>query len=463
MVKIKIHRGSHQIGGSIIEIYTENTHIFVDFGAELNADPEKSTDDKMIDMINHASCDAILFTHYHGDHIGLLEYVPKTDINGRIIELRMGETAKEVLKNVHKTLAENKDEGEEFVERHKQYLAILDDNRTITFKNKEIFTIGDFKITPIMVDHSAYDAYMYIIEAEGKVIVHTGDFRTHGRLGENFFENLAEDLKDIKTDVLITEGTMMSRLNEEVDTEEELEQKATELLSKYKYAFLICSSTNVESLASFANAAYKKGKAFFVNYYVYEQICLYNEVIKDDRIRFKRARKFEPIEWYNYKLGSTQMEFMEKNGFLMLIGTSESYKKRMDRFMEKDPLLIYSMWDGYVKKDKELFRRTKILAENTELLPLDIKTYFRKTKLEEFDERKETWFGFLFVADKDKGRKGEAKNTIEDYLLNKRPEKEKKDITDTCLVQYVDYSSNYLDNIQLKKESMDILKNWYTE
>ena len=131
--------------------------------------------------------------------------------------------------------------------------------------------------------------------------------------------------------------------------------------------------------------------------------------------------------------------------------------------MEKDPLLIYSMWDGYVKKDKELFRRTKILAENTELLPLDIKTYFRKTKLEEFDERKETWFGFLFVADKDKGGKGEAKNTIEDYLLNNIPEKEKKDITDTCLVQYVDYSSNYLDNIQLKKESMDVLKNWYTE
>ena len=65
MVTIKIHRGSHQIGGSITEIYAENTHIFVDFGSELNADPDNSTDAEMIGMMQHAKCDAVLFTHYH--------------------------------------------------------------------------------------------------------------------------------------------------------------------------------------------------------------------------------------------------------------------------------------------------------------------------------------------------------------------------------------------------------------
>ena len=53
MVKIKIHRGSHQIGGSITEIYTENTHIFIDFGSDLNADPDNSTDAEMIEMMQH--------------------------------------------------------------------------------------------------------------------------------------------------------------------------------------------------------------------------------------------------------------------------------------------------------------------------------------------------------------------------------------------------------------------------
>ena len=87
MLKIKVHRGSHQIGGSITEIYTEKTHIFVDFGSELNVDPEDSTDAEMIDMIRHAQCDAVLFTHYHGDHIGLIKSIPEKDVDGKVIKL----------------------------------------------------------------------------------------------------------------------------------------------------------------------------------------------------------------------------------------------------------------------------------------------------------------------------------------------------------------------------------------
>ena len=65
MVKIKIHRGTSQIGGTITEIYTENTHLFIDFGAELSVAPEDSTDQKMVEMINNAKCDAILFSHLY--------------------------------------------------------------------------------------------------------------------------------------------------------------------------------------------------------------------------------------------------------------------------------------------------------------------------------------------------------------------------------------------------------------
>lgn len=40
--------------------------------------------------------------------------------------------------------------------------------------------IGVFKITPYLVDHSAYDAYSLLIEAEGKRLLYSGDFRAHG-------------------------------------------------------------------------------------------------------------------------------------------------------------------------------------------------------------------------------------------------------------------------------------------
>jgi len=44
------------------------------------------------------------------------------------------------------------------------------------------FTIaGPFTVTPIPTDHSAFDAYMLLIEGAGKRILYTGDFRCHGR------------------------------------------------------------------------------------------------------------------------------------------------------------------------------------------------------------------------------------------------------------------------------------------
>ena len=76
MINIKIHRGTNQIGGTITEVFTENTHIFIDFGSELCASPEESTDGVMVEMLKHSACDAVLFSHYHGDHVGLFQHIP---------------------------------------------------------------------------------------------------------------------------------------------------------------------------------------------------------------------------------------------------------------------------------------------------------------------------------------------------------------------------------------------------
>lgn len=124
-----------------------------------------------------------------------------------------------------------------------------------------------------------------------------------------------------------------------------------------KDAFLLCSSTNVESLASFANAAMHLHRPFLVNHYVYDQIKLYRKEVgaKDKRFAFQKTYPFEPLEKCNPRLGMTQPEFMRQNGFLMLIGKTPSYEKRINAFWDDDPLLIYSMWDGYVKKGADTY------------------------------------------------------------------------------------------------------------
>ena len=81
------------------------------------------------------------------------------------------------------------------------YLRLLDAN---TFRGGEAFTIGNIHIRPLVIDHSAVDSYMFVIEAEGKRVLYTGDFRMHG-LRHHVLHKLVDTYIG-EIDVLITEG-----------------------------------------------------------------------------------------------------------------------------------------------------------------------------------------------------------------------------------------------------------------
>lgn len=75
-MQIKIHRGTHQIGGCITEIKTSLSRIIIDMGAELPS-ANKTACDFEIDGVTCGTpnCDAVLITHYHGDHVGMYEKI----------------------------------------------------------------------------------------------------------------------------------------------------------------------------------------------------------------------------------------------------------------------------------------------------------------------------------------------------------------------------------------------------
>ncbi len=90
---IIIHRRTHQIGGCVTEIKTDQGRIIIDFGSELpdkygNIKPSKFK----LDGINEGcpNCDAVLFTHYHDDHTGMINNILSD------IPLYMGPAAKEI-------------------------------------------------------------------------------------------------------------------------------------------------------------------------------------------------------------------------------------------------------------------------------------------------------------------------------------------------------------------------------
>ena len=72
-MKITIHRGQNQIGGSIIEIASDISKIILDAGSELDEEIPVAPQIEGL-FFGQASYDAVLISHYHGDHIGLVYY-----------------------------------------------------------------------------------------------------------------------------------------------------------------------------------------------------------------------------------------------------------------------------------------------------------------------------------------------------------------------------------------------------
>ena len=220
-----------------------------------------------------------------------------------------------------------------------------------TFHENQTLHFGDISVTPYFVSHSAYDSYMFLIEAEGKRILHTGDFRGHGYLSKGLLPTIQKYIGQV--DVLIIEGTMLARKDETILTERVLSQKAAELMKEHKYVFVHCSSTDMERLASFKNAT----RSMFP-----KRPLLADEFQKDIFALFsetagKKSACFDFGKIYTYSEKNSKLKaWMLKEGFTMFIRASASFNKLLDSIlpilhMEEKPLLIYSMWNGYINRN----------------------------------------------------------------------------------------------------------------
>lgn len=375
MKKVKIYQGT-QIGGCVTvisSVFNGETHrIMIDYGSSL---PGCEVKEDFTYPWKDEPVDAVFFTHYHGDHVGRITEIPPE------IPLYMGPVTRKAMINIEEALANSKTISNP--ELHKRELEILnDDERVNTFNYNGIsydsIDIPGFHIEPYSVDHSAYDAYMFLVEAEdasykdGKYrILHTGDFRGHGRRGHKMLTLINAYVREFgerSIDALVIEGTMMSRSNENVLTEPQMQWEAAKYLKDHKYAFLICSSTNVDSLASFYQAAQMAGGRKYGRWmYVYssyfkKQLKLYTETAGS----FSPVYKFEKIELLEKMSDTKQNErmkepvsvqkLMEDFGFIAVIKPAHFCEKYIDMFIEayntkrikEKPVLIYSMWEGYL-------------------------------------------------------------------------------------------------------------------
>ncbi|MBP5682378.1 MAG: MBL fold metallo-hydrolase [Bacteroidales bacterium] len=334
-MKITIHRGANQIGGCITEIATENAKIFIDFGSNLLGSKKNELSPKKIaDLTSEA--DAIFYTHYHGDHVGLHHLIPEN------VKQYMGAGAIEVMQCKYQTLSKYQDMRAE--------LAATE--RMIPFKPTDCININnELLVTPYFVSHSAFDAYMFVVEDKKTKtkILHTGDFHSHGYLGKGLFPVLNKFVGNV--DILITEGTMLAREQEEVITESQIMQKTIEILKAHKYVFALCSSTDIDRLASFHVACKETKRVFFVDEYQNNVLQVFTKYAGTKTNLYNFDTTFQLINFAAEKVKNK----LTKKGFLMPIRSSSEklIKAMMNVYNDEQPWLIYSMWSGYTEENKE--------------------------------------------------------------------------------------------------------------
>ena len=356
MTDIKVYNGN-QIGGCITVVSSPAGRVMIDFGENL---PGAEAADLTLDWMAE-SVDAVLFTHYHDDHIGRFKEIPCN------VPLYMGRVTRQVMT----TIAEYTKDTEA--------LQILQDNtRVHEIKAAKSFAVKDIRITPYLVDHSAFDAYMYLLETPDKTILHTGDFREHGHRGKsliNMIDTYICRRGKQKVDVLLIEGTMLSRLTEKVYSEADMLHDCIRLFEEHRYVFLICSSTNADTLATFYQAANRNGIKMFAHPYVCEQIghfreaeAKYRKSINKNRKKagnahgiydFKYVYPYAPAKvipaYGDSQKNITQEEIMRREGFCIVIKADEPYKKWIERFRDLNPIVVYSMWEGYLNPEHKAY------------------------------------------------------------------------------------------------------------
>lgn len=342
-MRVILHR-PNQIGGCITEIVSsKGTRIFIDLGHNLPKGDQESEDEyasekAITDLIGDAR--AIFYTHIHGDHFELFRYVPDW------IDQYIGPLAHEIIMTKYRHMS-NATELKENCLKCLKKLELVKEYR----KGRPI-TIDDITVTPFQVSHSSADSYMLKIKCDGKTILHTGDFRGHGYMGNGIYKVIDKFHIAGNVDILITEGTNVDNNTKSILPEYVLKKEFKEVFRQYKNTFIICSSTDADRLESIYSANKESvRRPFIVDTYQKDILCLIDKYAENEKLLYH----FNIDDICSYSPSVEKMDNMMRcHGFVMLLRCSEKFQSYLEKILPwckpEETCLVYSQYHGYIDK-----------------------------------------------------------------------------------------------------------------
>lgn len=381
-MKLTIHRGTHQIGGSCVELSTAACRLVIDVGLPLDAigEPTESQVRRLAVpglFADGPRIEGILLSHAHGDHSGLIvrsrPEIPVWLSRGTSKMLMAGSL-----------FARQAD-----VPRERQRIC----------RHGVAFKLGPFRIVPLNVDHSTFDSLAFLIEADGKRLLYSGDLRLHGRKGGMTRELIAAATAQA-LDVVVMEGTHLGkdRLGESALSEAEMENAAvSEARDLGGLVFAMFSPLNIDRLVTYLRVARKTNRtlvvdpyAAFVLHLVGGQAALPNpfdgesvRILAPGRFwstaagRALRTRFYDRIE--RCRISGADIA-RDPNRWMVLL--RPWMLETLSGGIPAGSLCLYSYWRGYLETPALVSLRRRMEASGVKFEPLHASGHIYRADIE---------------------------------------------------------------------------------
>lgn len=349
-MRLRIHRGAEEIGGNCIELEAKGKSILLDLGAPLMGDVHGVDALPSIPGLTEGGNPDLLglvISHPHADHYGLAEHAHPS------LPVYIGREADKLLRAAM---------------AFGPFGAMFPNVRH--YVARKPFEIGPFRLTPYLADHSAFDAYSFLIEAGGKRLFYSGDLRGHG-WKKWAFESLLKNPPPA-VDTMLLEGTTLGRSGSEgnlseADLVEHLARKMTETEGIVLAAF---SGQNIDRLVTFYKAALKSRRTFVVDLYIARLLHTIGRKSLPDpttsalRVFLPHRMKLKIVRDESFDLVAPfrrrriyPRELRQRRGNLVM-----SFRPSMALDLERADCLdgarvIYSMWPGYLERSSPNLRQ----------------------------------------------------------------------------------------------------------
>lgn len=341
-MRVRIHRGAHEVGGTCLEVESSGSRIVLDVGRPLDALRDEFVPlPEVTGLRDQDPCLlGLVISHGHQDHWGLVDQVSKN------VPIYIGEAAFRILKEAA------------------FFACGVTLNPAGFLRHRESFALGPFTITPFLNDHSAFDTHSLLIEADGRRLFYSADLQGHGRKAGIFEEFVRKPPTGV--DVLLMEGTSLRPDGDPKSgkTEQEIE---ADLIQTFKgttgIVLAMYSAQNIDRLVTMFRACLRSGRHLVLDLYAasiaaatgnanipkpgFEKLLVY--VPLRQRIQVKESREFERVA--GVKAVRIFPEELAARAHELVL----SFRVSMMSEVEEARCLngacaVWSMWPGYLEQ-----------------------------------------------------------------------------------------------------------------